>query len=203
MLRLGLTGGIGSGKSTVAQFLVGQGAALVDADAISRAVTATGGSAIAQIAQMFGREALTAHGAMNRDVMRQRAFEDPNIKRQLEGIIHPLVGAESARQAQVALQAGRALVVFDVPLLVESQTWRQKLGKVLVVDCEKATQISRVKARDGAKNAWTQEAIERAISTQASRAQRLAAADLVIFNDGLTLAELAEQVRQVYGRLTL
>ena len=203
MLRLGLTGGIGSGKSTVAQLLVRQGARVIDADAISRAVTASGGSAIAQIAERFGCDAITADRAMNRDVMRQRVFEDPNVKQQLEAIIHPLVGAESARQADAARLAGCALVVFDIPLLVESQIWRQKLDKVLVVDCEKSTQISRVMARESANESWTREVTERVIASQATRKQRLVAADLVIFNDGLTLAALAEQVRQICGRITL
>lgn len=203
MLRLGLTGGIGSGKSTVAQLLVGQGATLIDADAMSRAATAAGGSAIAQIAAHFGRDAINAQGAMNRDVMRQRVFADLNARRQLEAIIHPLVRAESARQTEAARQAGSTLVVFDIPLLVESQRWRQQLDKVLVVDCEKATQISRVKARESANNGWTHEAVEKVIASQATRAERLAAADLVIYNDGLTLGELAAQVSKIARRITL
>lgn len=203
MLRLGLTGGIGSGKSTVAQMLVGQGATLIDADAISRATTAAGGSAIAQITAHFGRDAINAQGAMNRDVMRQLVFAEPNVKRQLEAIIHPLVGAESALQAEAARQAGSALVVFDIPLLVETLRWRQQLDKVLVVDCEKATQITRVMARENATHGWTREAVEKVIAQQATRAQRLAAADLVIYNDGLTLDELAVQVGQIAGRITL
>jgi dephospho-CoA kinase len=203
VLRLGLTGGIGSGKSTVARLLVGQGATLIDADAISRAVTSTGGSGIAQIAAQFGRDAITPGGAMNRDVMRQRVFADPGAKKQLEAIIHPLVGAESARQAEAARQAGCALLVFDIPLLVESQRWRQQLDSVLVVDCEPATQISRVLAREIDNRSWTHETVEKVIASQASRAQRLAAADLVIFNDGLTLAELTEQVRKIAEHVTL
>ena len=203
MLRLGLTGGIGSGKSTVAQMLVGQGATLIDADAISRATTAAGGSAIAQITAHFGRDAINAQGAMNRDVMRQLVFAEPNVKRQLEAIIHPLVGAESALQAEAARQAGSALVVFDIPLLVETLRWRQQLDKVLVVDCEKATQITRVMARENATHGWTREAVEKVIAQQATRGQRLAAADLVIYNDGLTLDELAVQVGQIAGRITL
>ena len=203
MLRLGLTGGIGSGKSTVAHLLLAQGAALVDADAISRATTAAGGSAIALITARFGRDAIAPDGAMNRDVMRQRVFAEPLVKRQLEAIIHPLVGAESARQAEAARRAGRAVVVFDIPLLVESQRWRQLLDKVLVVDCEKATQISRVLSRESAHPGWTHDAVEKVIAQQASRAERLAAADLVIYNDGLTREELAGQVRQMAGRITL
>jgi dephospho-CoA kinase len=199
VLRLGLTGGIGSGKSTVAQMLVQRRATLIDADAISRASTALGGSSIAQIAEQFGPDAITADGAMNRDVMRQRVFADPTVKRQLEAIIHPLVSQECARQAEQALYAGCGLLVFDIPLLVESNRWRQQLDKVLVVDCEEATQISRVMQRSD----WTQEAVKSVIAQQASRARRLAAADLVIYNDGLTLGELAAQVAQIAQRITL
>ena len=106
---------------------------------------------------------------------------------------------ETARQTETARQAGSALVVFDIPLLVESKRWRQRLDKVLVVDCEVNTQISRVMQRSG----WTQDAIEKVIAQQASRAQRLAVADLVIYNDGLTLDELTAQVRQIMQRITL
>lgn len=203
MLRLGLTGGIGSGKSTVAQMLVEQGGTLIDADVIARATTAAGGSAVAQIAARFGREAITPEGAMNRDFMRQRVFSDATVKRELEAIIHPLVGAEATRLTEVARQAGSAVLVFDIPLLVESQRWRQQLDKVLVVDCEEATQISRVKARESGNFGWTQEAVEKVIAQQASRAQRLAAADMVIYNDGLSLGELEAQAREIARHITL
>lgn len=203
MLRFGLTGGIGSGKSTVAQMLVGQGATLIDADAISRACTAPGGSAIAPIAAQFGLDAITADGALRRDVMRTRVFADPNAKLQLEAIIHPLVSAESARLTEAAQQAGSSWVVFDIPLLVESKRWRQQLDKVLVVDCEVTTQICRVMQREIGNNGWTQEAVESVIAQQASRALRLAAADLVIYNDGLRLDELAAQVAQFARHITL
>ena len=197
MLRLGLTGGIGSGKSTVAQMLAGHGAALIDADAISRATTAAGGAAIAAIAAQFGAQAINADGAMNRDVIRQRVFADPAAKRQLEAIIHPLVSQESARQAESARHAGSAWVVFDIPLLVESTRWRQQLDKVLVVDCEEATQISRVMARQGDAHSWTRDAVEKIIASQASRSQRRAAADWVIYNDGINLEALAVQVLKI------
>ena len=207
MLRLGLTGGIGSGKSTVAQMLAGHGATLIDADAISRATTAAGGAAIEQIAAQFGFDAINADGAMNRNVMRQKVFDDPAVRKQLETIIHPLVSQESARQAELAGQAGSAWVVFDIPLLVESKRWRQQLDKVLVVDCEEATQISRVMARETTNsdnnNGWTQTAVEKVMAQQASRAQRRAAADWVIYNDGLSLARLAGQVQKIADRITL
>ncbi|MBC7647831.1 MAG: dephospho-CoA kinase, partial [Vitreoscilla sp.] len=150
MLRLGLTGGIGSGKSTVAQMLVGHGGGLIDADAISRVTTAAGGSAIAAIAAQFGLQTINADGSMNRDVMRQLVFADPAAKFALEAIIHPLVSQEAARQAAQAKSAGSTFAVFDIPLLVESKRWRQQLDKVLVVDCEEASQISRVVSRENA-----------------------------------------------------
>ena len=202
-MRIGLTGGIGSGKSTVAQMLVASGAALIDADAISRDVTAPGGAAIALIAAQFGPQAITPEGAMNRDVMRQRIFDDLAAKKQLEAIIHPLVSSESARQAEAAYKAGSSLLVFDIPLLVESHRWRQQLDKVLVVDCTEATQISRVMARDASSSGWTRGAVEKVIAQQASRAQRRAAADEVIYNDGMTLEALAAVVKKIAQRITL
>ena len=199
MVRLGLTGGIGSGKSTVAKILVEQGATLIDADDISRATTASGGAAITSIAAQFGPGVVNADGSMNRDGMRQRIFSDSNARHQLEAIIHPLVSNESARQAEVARQAGCALLVFDIPLLVESSRWRNQLDRVLVVDCEVTTQISRVLQRSG----WTQAMVANVIASQATRTQRLSAADLVIFNNALTLDDLAAQVREILLRITL
>lgn len=199
MRRLGLTGGIGSGKSTVAEMLLDGGAVLIDADAVSRASTAAGGAAIPQIAAQFGPEAITAEGAMDRDAMRLRVFADAAARRQLEAIIHPLVSLESARQTEQARLAGCELLVLDIPLLAESKRWRYQLDKVLVIDCEVATQISRVIRRSG----WTDEAVKKVIASQATRAQRLAVADLVIYNDSLTLDELAGQVRQIAQRITL
>ena len=136
---------------------------------------------------------------MDRDVMRQRVFADPNARLQLETIIHPLVNAEAARQTETARCSGCTLVVFDIPLLVESRRWLQQLDKVLVVDCVEATQISRVMLRSG----WTQVMVENVMAQQATRAQRLAAADLVIYNEGLTLDELAGQVSEIMHRITL
>jgi dephospho-CoA kinase len=190
--RIGLTGGIGSGKSTVARVLVACGAALIDADAISRQLTAAGGAAISELAVQFGPQVITPDGALDREQMRQLAFSDPAIKLQLEAIIHPLVTQESLRQSNAATAAGRACIVFDIPLLVESGHWRRQLDQVLVVDCLKTTQIARVMAR----NAWTREAVEKIIAAQASRAQRLTAADICICNEGLSLEALARLVRQ-------
>ena len=191
--RLGLTGGIGSGKSTVAGFLVDCGAALIDADAISRQLTAPAGAAIGELASQFGPQIITAEGAMDRDRMRQLAFSNPAIKGQLEAIIHPLVSQEASRQARAAMAAGRACIVFDIPLLVESGRWRQQLDRVLVVDCLEETQISRVMAR----NALPREMVMKIIAGQASRTQRLKAADACICNEGLSLQDLQQQVRQL------
>ena len=191
--RMGLTGGIGSGKSTVAQVLVACGAVLVDADAISKQLTAPGGAAIDRLTKQFGSEIITAEGAMNRDRMRQMAFADPAVKKQLESIIHPLVSLESDRRATEATAAGYACIVFDIPLLVESTRWRQQLDRVLVVDCSRETQIARVMARSG----WPREVVEKIMAGQASRGQRLAAADACIYNEGLSLPQLEKLVRQM------
>lgn len=197
--RIGLTGGIGSGKSTVARILVECGAVLIDADAISRQLTAPGGAAVSELASRFGPQAITAEGAMNRDRMRLLAFSDPAIKQQLEAIIHPLVSQESLRQSSAAEAAGRACIVFDIPLLAESGRWRQQLDRVLVVDCTQATQIERVMAR----NALPREVVEAIMAGQASRIQRLAAADLCICNEGLSLQALAQLVRELAPRFGL
>jgi dephospho-CoA kinase len=192
--RIGLTGGIGSGKSTVAGMLAARGAAVIDADAISRGVTAPSGRAIEAIAQVFGPHMIAADGAMNRQAMRERVFQDPEAKRQLEAIIHPLVSQITAEETQWALERHHTCLVFDVPLLVESgERWRRQLNRVLVVDCDATTQRQRVMARNG----LAAEEIDRIISQQASRAQRLACADIVIVNQSINLIELAVQVSQV------
>ena len=199
MIRLGLTGGIGSGKSTVAQMFVNSGATLIDADAISRAATSAGGAAIAGVTAQFGSKMITAHGALNRDAMRQLVFADPLAKLQLEAIVHPLVSLESERLAEQARTSNCRLLVFDIPLLVESRRWRMQLGRVLVVDCAEALQIGRVVQRSN----WTPDAVKAVIAQQATRGQRLAAADMVIYNQDITLEELAGQVRQIMQRMTL
>ena len=190
--RIGLTGGIGSGKSTVLAMLQELGAAAIDADAISRATTAAGGAAIPLIRQGFGPEFVGADGALDRVRMRERAYAHPQARRELEQIIHPLVGAEIARQVEAALAAGARCIVFDIPLLVESGRWRPQLDRVLVVDCEPETQVARVTARSG----LAAEEVRAIIAAQAPRALRLAAADLVICNEGLTLQALRNEVEQ-------
>ena len=199
VMRVGLTGGIGSGKSTVLQMLAQLGAAVIDADAISRATTATGGAAIAAIARRFGSDFITPQGALDRDRMRERAYADPASRKQLEEIIHPLVAQESERQVLAALAAGVPCIVFDIPLLVESGRWRERVDRVLVVDCSPETQVERVVARSGLRP----EEVRAIIAAQASRGQRLAAADYVICNDGLSLEQLRDKVVQTARRLGL
>ena len=192
--RIGLTGGIGSGKSTVAGFLARRGAAVIDADAISRSLTAPGGRAMADIAHTFGAAMLSPDGAMDRQAMRERIFRDPQAKRQLEHIIHPLVSQITAEQAQAAVQSGHRVLVFDVPLLVESgERWRKQLDRVIVVDCDTETQTQRVMARSGLSD----EEVKRIVAQQASRAQRLACADLVVVNQGLSFDNLDSLIGQV------
>ena len=195
-LRIGLTGGIGSGKSTVGRLLAQLGASVVDTDLIARQLTLPGGAAMPAIAREFGTELIAADGALDRARMRTLVFNDPNAKLRLEAILHPLIGLETERQATAASSA--AALVFDVPLLVESGRWRAKVDKVLVVDCREATQIERVVQRSG----WTPAAVQAVIDQQASRSARRASADAVIFNDGLGLDQLADEVRAVWQRWT-
>lgn len=195
-LKIGLTGGIGSGKSTVAQMLGERGAAIVDADAISRTVTACGGSAIEKIMKTFGNEFVTPEGALNRERMRQHIFSTPTAKQALEAIIHPLVTEESDRLMQEAIHQGKRTVVFDVPLLVESGSrWRRKVDRVLLVDCHIDTQVQRVLDR----SQLDEGTIRRIIDSQATRSSRLAASDWVIHNEGIQL----EKLRALVGELPI
>ena len=188
MHTIGLTGGIGSGKSTVAALWVEFGVTLVDTDAIARRLTLPGGPALPAIAAQFGAQMIGADGALDRVRMREQVFHDPAAKQQLEAILHPLIGAQARAEANAAPGA----VIFDIPLLVESGHWRERVERVLVVDCEESTQVERVMRRSG----WSREAVEAVIRQQATREQRRAVADAVIYNDGgVTLAQLREQVR--------
>jgi dephospho-CoA kinase len=189
---VGLTGGIGSGKSSVARVLVECGAVLVDTDAIARSLTVPGGAAIPFLAQTFGADMIGADGALDRDRMRERVFADRGAKAQLEGILHPMIGAEAARQAAAA--QGRR-IVYDVPLLAESSRWRRLVDRILVVDCPADTQVTRVMQRSG----WTEVAVRAVISQQAARDTRRALADAVIHNDGITPEQLAEHVRDLWA----
>ena len=193
-LRIGLTGGIGSGKSTVGGLLAAMGAALIDTDAIARQLTEPAGAAIEPIRLAFGDAFIDAHGALARPAMRALAFSDPSARRRLEAILHPLIGTETERRAAAATAK---VIVFDVPLLVESARWRNRVDRVLVVDCSEATQIERVAARPG----WTREMARAVIAQQATRAARRTCADAVVFNDGISLPALSEEVHTLWNNL--
>ncbi|MGQ3053621.1 MAG: dephospho-CoA kinase [Roseateles sp.] len=190
---IGLTGGIGSGKSTVAAMLGEAGAAVVDTDAISRALTLPGGAAMPAVKDQFGAAFITADGALDRDSMRALVFSNATAKRRLEAVLHPLITAEAL--AQAAATSAR-LVVFDVPLLVESGRWRSRVARVLVVDCTTETQVTRVLQRPG----WTRERVDGALAAQTTRQARRAAADAVLWNDDLSLVALRNEVLSLATR---
>lgn len=172
----------------------------MDADAVSRSLTLPGGRAIPAILAEFGEQLIAPNGAMDRDAMRALVFSNPQSKRQLEAIIHPLVGQVLQEESHAALAAGHACLVYDVPLLVESgERWRRQVDWVCVVDCEVETQIQRVIHR----NQLSRAEIERIISQQASRQQRLDCADAVIFNEGIDLAQLKQMVHEMMARFGL
>jgi dephospho-CoA kinase len=190
-ILLGLTGGIGSGKSTVASILQSMGATIVDADAISRATTAAGGAAIPLIAATFGADFVDASGALNRTRMRELVFGDSSAKRKLEAIVHPLIQAHMQHQIQIA---SSQLVVLDLPLLAERtgfQGWKPKLDAVWVVDCTEVTQIDRVVARSQHQGQpMTTAQVQAVMRNQATRQERLAIADVVITNENIGLKAL-------------
>jgi len=190
-LRVGLTGGIGSGKSTVSTMLAECGAAIVDTDLIARQLSAPGGAAIDALRAAFGADVIDASGALDRGRMRTIAFADSGARKRLEAILHPMIGRETERQAGAS---AAPVIVFDVPLLVESGRWAQRVDRVWVVDCSEATQIERVIARSG----WTEASVRAVLAQQATRAARRACADAVICNEGLSLAELAREVRTLW-----
>ena len=176
-LIVGLTGGIGSGKSKVGALFEAHGVTVIDADAISRELTGPGGGAMAAIRTSFGEEFTDAHGAMDRAKMRALAFSDADAKARLEGILHPMIRAETDRRMRMATSA---YVILMIPLLVESGQARGRCQRILVVDCPETVQIDRVVRRDGLQRPQ----IEAIMAAQASRAQRLALADDVIDNSG-------------------
>lgn len=193
MFVVGLTGGIGSGKSTVADLLVQRGATLVDTDAIAHALTAPGGAAMPVLQKAFGESLLRADGALDRVEMRRLVFTDASAKARLEAILHPMIRAESDRQCAAAQSP---YVVLAVPLLVESGIYRQRCDRILVVDCDEATQVARVIARSG----MTEPEVRAIIAAQAAREIRLAAADDVVDNSGApeTLPPMVEKLHQAY-----
>ncbi len=188
--RIGVTGGIGSGKTTVSRQLALLGATVIDADEISRALTGPGGEALPAIADRFGPAYITPDGALDRARMRQLAFREPDAKTALETIVHPLVRERTDQLAHAAIASGAPCIVYDIPLLVESGLWRQSLHRIWVVDCTPDTQIARVTARNGLDPAD----VQRIIAAQAPREQRLAIADAVVYNETLSLDDLKREV---------
>ena len=197
MFAVGLTGGIGSGKTTVADLFAKHGVSVVDTDVIAHRITAPGGAAMPLIEQAFGAQYVASDGALDRAKMRALVFSDDAAKAKLEAITHPLIRAETEREREAATGP---YVVIVVPLLVESGTWRSRVDRVLVVDCGLDTQIARVMRR----NAFSREQVLAIIARQATREARLAAADDVVVNDDTPFEQLSEEVRRLHRRyLTL
>jgi dephospho-CoA kinase len=194
MFSIGLTGGIGSGKSTVADLFAAHGVPLVDTDLIAHQVTAPGGVAMPLIASEFGADFVAANGALDRAKMRALVFADDTAKARLEAIVHPLIRAETERQR---LAAGAAYHIVVVPLLVEAGDWSRRVTRVLVVDCPVDTQVARVMKRNG----FTREQVLAIVAKQASREARIAAADDIIVNDeSATLDQLSREVDALHQR---
>jgi dephospho-CoA kinase len=191
MFAVGLTGGIGSGKSTVADLFAKRGVTLVDTDLIAHRVTAPNGLAMPAIAAEFGSSFVAENGSLDRARMRALVFSDENARKRLEAITHPLIRAETERQRR---QAAGPYVIVVVPLLVESGSWKTRVNRVLAVDCSVETQIERVMQR----NAFTREQVLAIIARQATREARLAAADDVIVNDDRSLEQLDVDVDQLH-----
>lgn len=188
---VGLTGGIGSGKTTVANMFAARGAAIIDTDQIAHELTMPTGIAMPAIARQFGTEFVAPDGSLNRARMRARVFADPAEKNRLEAILHPLIQSECDRAAQ---QAQGAYLMFVVPLLVESGYWKKRVSRVLVVDCPEPLQVQRVMARSGLEEAQ----VRAIMAVQATRAQRLAAADDIVSNEG-DAAALAPQIDRLHA----
>jgi len=187
MFVVGLTGGIGSGKSMVANLFAARGAPLVDTDVIAHRITAPHGIAMPRIAAEFGTEFVAPDGSLDRARMRSLVFSDEAARKRLESITHPLIRAETEREQR---EAQGPYVIVVVPLLVESGTWKNRANRVLTVDCSVETQIARVMKRNG----FSREQILAIIARQATREARLAAADDVIDNDNTPLEALEAQV---------
>lgn len=194
---VGLTGGIGSGKTTVALMFQELGAALIDTDEIAHALTTPNGRAITVIAQQFGDDFILPSGALNRDKMRGEIFADATQKTKLESILHPMIRAEAE---QLAANASGAYSIFVVPLLVESGKWRQRVTRILVIDCPEALQITRVMQR----NKLSRDQVLAIMQNQVTRTQRLEAADDVIVNDGPMdgIRHQVETLHRVYCELS-
>ena len=193
---IGLTGGIGSGKTAVSDQLGKLGAGIIDTDVIAHQITAANGSAIESIREHFGSDYMDANGALNRAKMRTLVFANPEEKKALEAITHPLIRQETIKQAFQQAKSGVPYLVFVVPLLLESGAWIDLIDRLIVVDCPVETQISRVMQRNNLPRAE----VEKILQSQASREERLAHADFVIENQG-SLDQLIEEVNQLNQKI--
>jgi dephospho-CoA kinase len=193
---IGLTGGIGSGKTAVSDLLAKLGAGIVDTDLIAHQITAPHGAAIALIEKQFGPEFISADGALNRDKMRSLVFTKPEARKSLEAITHPLIRQETNKQALRISKEGAPYLVFVVPLLLESGSWNSLIDLLVVVDCPKETQIQRVMQRSN----LPREELERILAAQASREERLKHADVVIENQG-SLQDLEVEVQNLHQKI--
>ncbi|WP_425438671.1 dephospho-CoA kinase [Propionivibrio dicarboxylicus] len=189
---VGLTGGIGSGKSTVADLFAARGIAVVDTDVIARELTAVGGAAMPDIEAAFGAGVIAPDGSMDRAAMRQRAFADTTVRQRLEAILHPRIRREADRRCGEAVSP---YVLLAVPLLAETGSYRDRVARILVVDCPESTQLARVMARNG----LSVDSVRAIMATQVSRADRLALADDVVTNDGAR-ESLVPQVETLHRR---
>jgi len=189
---VGLTGGIGSGKSAVATLLGELGASIIDTDAISHSLTAAGGAAMPAIETLFGSKYLTSEGALDRAAMRELVFSDQGARRQLESVLHPLIAQKTQVEAN---QANGLYLIFVVPLLVESGRWKDRVDRILVVDCSEQLQIERVTRR----NNLSAGQVQAIMATQANRAQRLAAANDVVVNE-TSLEALRAELEKLHQR---
>jgi dephospho-CoA kinase len=196
MPLIGLTGGIGSGKTTVSDMLRALGAGVIDTDLISHQITAPGGEAISLITNMFGMDLIDSQGALNRPKMRALVFADPKARQSLEQITHPLIQQEAAKQAFELAKSGVPYLVFVVPLLMESGLWIKVIEHLVVVDCSEETQIQRVMHRSN----MTRAEVEKVLQAQTSRDTRIAAANAVIENQG-SLDELKPKVLQLHQEI--
>jgi len=193
---VGLTGGIGSGKSAAAKCFAALGATVVDTDAIAHELTGPAGAAMSALKAAFGAGVIAADGRLDRAAMRTLVFSDDGARKRLEAILHPMIRAASDLQCRQALAAGAPYVVLVVPLLLESGEYRQRVNRVAVVDCDDEVRIARVAARSG----LSRKDIERIMAAQASRHDRLAVADDVIDNSGAPDALLpqVERLHRLY-----
>lgn len=200
LIKIGLTGGIGSGKSAVAHLLEKEGVIVIDTDAIAHAITAPNGAAMSAIQANFGQDFINPDQSLNRTKMRELVFNDPVAKLTLEKITHPLITEETLRLAQEATLKNPPYVVFMVPLLIESRKWLDqappRINYLVVVDCPEKEQIRRVQERNG----LPVDMIQKIIDQQATRQQRAERADFVIHNDG-DFAHLEAQTKVLHQRI--